>query len=254
MNETAKRSNDALLVVLDGGAFLGAVQPGLVSYLQENNVDVCAYAGISIGSWISTLTCNGRSQDEMREFMLKHFLKSLTRGILVPPRDPLRLMLGGVFDHLPLTQQLVKELDLSPQQDLRIVSYDLLTRKPFVFKGTDYPLDIALAASCSPYPVVRPVRYVDENGKLRLLVDACAYLLHKRFFNEPTLIARMFPVKRRRSESDETEVMIGYPFGKVIRRVSPEEYDKYRLYGYARAAGVLSPLLNADRLPLLGAA
>ncbi len=251
MNAEAKRSNDALLVVLDGGAFLGAVQPGLISYLQEKNVDVCAYAGISIGSWISTLVCNGKSQEEMREFMLKHFLKSLTRGILVPPwRDPLRMLAGGIFDHLPLTQQLVKELNLSPQPNLRIVSYDLLSRKPFVFEGTDYPLDIALAASCSPYPVVRPVRYVDESGKLHLLVDACAYLLHKRFFTEPTLVARMFPIKMRSSQSDETEVMIGYPFGKVIRRVSPAEFDKYRLFGYARAASTLAPLLSEGKLPL----
>jgi len=252
MNEAAKRSNDAPLVVLDGGAFLGAVQPGLVSYLQENSVDVAAYAGISIGSWIGTLTCNGRSQEEMREFMLKHFLKNLTRGIFVPPwRDPMRMLVGGVFDHLPLTQQLVKELDLSPQPSLRIVSYDLLSRKPFVFEGTDYPLDVALAASCSPYPVVRPVRHVDETGQPRLLVDACAYLLHKRFFSEPTIIARMFPIKMRNAEEDETEVMIGYPFGKIIRRVSPAEYDRYRQYGYARAADVLSPLMSEGKLPLL---
>lgn len=251
MCETAKRGNEALLVVLDGGAFLGSVQPGLVSYLQENNVDVCAYAGISIGSWISTLVTNGRSQDEMREFMLTHFLKSLTRGILVPPwRDPLRMLAGGVFDHLPLTQQLVKELDVSPQPNLRIVSYDLLSRRPFVFEGTDYPLDVALAASCSPYPAVRPVSYVDANGNQRLLVDACAYLLHKRFFSDPTLIARMFPIKLRKSEIDEAEVMIGYPFGKIIRRVSPAEYDKYRLYGYAQAAKTLAPLLGQGKLPL----
>lgn len=251
MNQSPKQSNEALLVVLDGGAFLGAVQPGLVSYLQERNIDVRAYAGISIGSWISTLVCNQKSQEEMREFMLKHFLKSLTRGILVPPwRDPLRLLAGGVFDHLPLTRQLVKELDLHPQPNLRIVAYDLLSRQPFVFEGTDYPLEVALAASCSPYPVVRPVRFVDKNGRQRLLVDACAYVLHKRFFNEPTLIARMFPIKRRQSESDETEVMVGYPFGKVIRRVSPAEYDKYRLYGYAKAARTLTPLLKEGKLPL----
>ncbi|HIA53358.1 MAG TPA: patatin-like phospholipase family protein [Candidatus Melainabacteria bacterium] len=250
MKESAPQSNEALLVVLDGGAFLGAVQPGLVSYLEEHKVNVGAYAGISIGSWMSTLVCNGKSQEELREFMLKHFLRSVTRALIPPWRDPLRMLAGGLFDHLPLTQQLVKELDLKPQPNLRIVSFDLLSMKPFVFQGTDYPLDVALAASCSPYPVLRPVRYVDEDGKQRMLVDACAYLLHKRIFNEPTLIARMFPIKFRKSEVDETEVMVGYPFGKIVRRVTPAEYDKYRLYGYKRAAATLKPLLNEGKLPL----
>lgn len=251
MEKIAERGDNPLLVVLDGGAFMGCVEPGFIAYLTEQKIDVAAYAGISIGSLIATLVCNNRSQADMREFMLKHFAKGLPLSVVPPLSDVRRLLFGGVLDQLPLMRQLVKELNLSPQPNLRIVAFDLLGRKPYVFEGTNYDLATALAASCSPYPIIRPVHHVDENGKEYMLVDACVYLAHKRIFSEQTIIARIFPIKVRNPESDEVPVMIGYPFGKIIRRVTPDEYDKYWQYGYSRAEHQLAPLLQNSKLPLL---
>lgn len=256
MNFTRTQKNmqrdKPLVTVLDGGAFMGTVEPGFVSYLQEKNVAVSAYAGISIGSLISTLVCNERSQSEMRDFMLQKFCKGMARGFLPPLSNPLRMLIGGVVDQVPLMRRLVCELGLSPKPNLRIVAFDLLSGKIFVFEGEDYDLAIALAAACSPYPVVRPVDYRDAGGRRYLLVDACVYLAHKRVFQEQTIIARLFNIKLRREQADEVAVMIGHPRGSMIRRPSPQEYDAQWQYGYLRAEQALSPLLRAGRLPLLG--
>lgn len=251
MSEKTVQGEKPLLVVLDGGAFKGSVQPGLISYLQEKNVKVRAYAGISIGSLISTLVCNNRSQEEMREFMLEHFIKGMWPTSVIPPLlQPSRLLFGGVVDQVPIMRKVVREFDLSPQANLRIVAFDLLSGTPFVFQGEDYDLATALAASCSPYPIIRPVQHVDSDGKLRMLVDACVYLTHKRIFDDPTLIARIFPVRLRKPEQDEFPVMIGYPHGKIIRRPSAKEYDKYWQHGYASAERQLAPLLQMHKLPV----
>lgn len=251
MEQFTGQGEKPLLVVLDGGAFMGAVEPGLVSYLQEKKVNVGAYAGISIGSLISTLVCNERSQAEMRSFMLDVFCKGMYTSLRPPFVDPLRLLFGGVIDQVPVMRRVVKELDLKPQPNLRVVAFDLLSRRPYVFEGTDYDLATALAASCSPYPVIRPVKYRDENGKLHMLVDACVYLAHKRIFDEPTVVARLFPIRLRRPEADEIAISIGYPFGKIIRRLSAAEYDRYWQYGYSRAKQQLTPALESGKLPLL---
>lgn len=251
-NEIKLQRDKPLVVVLDGGAFMGTVQPGFVSYLQEKNVAVSAYAGLSIGSLISTLVCNERNQADMRRFMLDRFCKGMARGVIPPIANPLRLLFGGVMDQVPIMRGIVSELGLSPKPNLRIVAYDLLSRKVFVFEGEDYDLAIALAASCSPYPVARPVEYRDANGKRSLLVDACVYLAHKRIFEEQTIIARLFNVKLRREESDEVPVLIGHPRGKIVKRPSAEEYDAQCRFGYIRAAQHLGPLLRKGKLPLLG--
>ncbi len=136
-NEFKVQRDKPLVVVLDGGAFMGTVEPGFVSYLQDQNVDVSAYAGISIGSLISTLVCNERSQLEMRKFMLEHFCKGMARGILPPIANPVRMLFGGVMDQVPIMRRIVDELGLSPKPNLRIVAFDLLSRKIFVFQGED---------------------------------------------------------------------------------------------------------------------
>lgn len=254
MVKNTERGENPLLVVLDGGAFMGCVEPGFLGYLADQKVNVSYYAGISIGSLIATLVSNNRSQADMREFMLKHFAKGLPLSVVPPLSDLRRLLFGGVLDQVPLMRRLVKELDLSPQPNLRIVAFDLLGRKPYVFEGTNYDLAIALAASCSPYPIIRPVHYVDEKGQELMLVDACVYLAHKRIFSERTIIARIFNIKLRNPQEDEEAVMIGYPWGKIIRRVTPQEYDKYWQYGYARAADGLSALVRHGKLPLLSKA
>ncbi len=250
MNDN-KKNFEPLVVVLDGGAHAGAVHPGFVSYLKENQVHISTIAGISIGSLVSAGLCNGITEEGMRNFFLEQFGNGYVRATRPPFRSPQRMMLGGVVDQVPVMRKLVDELGWTRRENHRPIAFDLLTRQPYVFEG-EYDLATALAASCSPYPLFRPVKYRDTVGKLHFLVDACAYLAHKRIFEERTIIARIFNVGLRRAQKDETGVLIGYPNTKVIRRLSPTEYEQYWQHGHRSAAEKLSSLLAQGQLPVLG--
>ena len=253
MNKITKEGDKPFLVVLDGGAFKGAVQHALIAYLREKNVAVGGYAGISIGSLNSTLACNDRTQEDMRSFMLDVFLKEMNRGFKSALLSPKRMMFGGAFNQVPVMKQVVKDLDLKQKPNLKLVTYDLFNKCLFVFDGEDYDADdlpYALAAACAPYPAVCPVEYVDKNGTKRLLADAAAYLLHARKFNQPTLIARLFPVSLRKPQQDEFAVMIGYPHGKILRRPSEAEYDRYWQYGYQQSVKQVGPLIAGRQIPI----
>lgn len=242
------------LVVLDGGAHMGAVHPGALQALQDQKINVFAYAGISIGSVMAAFASNGKSQDEMRRLMLQDFLNTpdAARSLIPPLVSAKRLALGGFVDQVPGMRKLVRKFQLEPNDKLMPLAFDLNTRRFYRFAG-DYDLGLALAAACAPWPAARPVEYRDRQGKTHYLIDALAYLLHKERIcpGNPSVIARLFPVSRRSTAADEVQSMIGFPRGKIFTRVTPVEYDSYWQHGYDRMSTSLKEALDKGVLPLL---
>jgi len=228
------------LVMLDGGAHAGAVQPGAIFWQQQN------LAGKAPAALFSAA-----QQVDLRRLMLQDFLNKgdLLRSILPPLQSPKRLLLGGLADQVPVMKRLVRKYGHEPQDNLAIVALDLESKSLYVFEG-DYDLAVALAASCAPWPAARPVEYRDRFGKLHYLVDAAAYLLHKEriYPDHPAIIMRMFNVGRRQPEADEHAVHIAYPRTKIVRRLTPREYDKYWQHGYDAMERGLRPAIDSGEL------
>lgn len=89
-------------------------------------------------------------------------------------------------DLLPAMREMVAELGLKAQPGLRILAFDLISRKPVLFthKNTD-DLALALTASCALPGAFRPVAH--PNGKM-LLVDGAWYHRNPGDFDNPGAI------------------------------------------------------------------
>ena len=89
-------------------------------------------------------------------------------------------------DLLPAMREMVGELGLKPQPGLRVLAFDLISRKPVMFdySNTD-DLALALTASCALPGAFRPVAH--PNGKM-LLVDGAWYHRNPGDFDKPGAI------------------------------------------------------------------
>ncbi len=174
-------------VVCGGGARRGAYQIGLFRLIEEIELPVSYFMGISIGSYTAALYTNGKTPDKIGEILKnelfrygvfawsnpKNWLHSFKNDpltdeavwinwikVLCPTINPWRLVGLGIMNTVPALRALVQRHDLKPQPNLRIVAFDLKRLKPIIFggpfKGTtdkaiyvgpEYDLAIALAGS-----------------------------------------------------------------------------------------------------------
>lgn len=88
-------------------------------------------------------------------------------------------------DLMPMMQETVKDLGLKPVKGLRILAFDVITRKPVVFSGTDYDLATALTASCALPGAFRPVPHPNGKG---LLIDGAWYHRNPADLSKPGAI------------------------------------------------------------------
>jgi hypothetical protein len=160
------RSPDQIEVVLGGGGIKGFGHIGLLKAVQERGINVGVVTGISIGSAVAAFYTNGYAPDDIAEIFLKEVrrLKPRSLGLRVRLRNPA----VNFFDINALFVDVTKKYKLKANNNLRILSYNPVRRKPVIFEGTDYDIATAIAASCSVPGVMRPVWFGQQDtvGKI----------------------------------------------------------------------------------------
>ncbi len=202
--------------VLGGGGVKGFCHIGFLKACREENVSFSTLLGVSVGSLVAALHCNGYSPEEIRVIFAERLRSRLTQAArafpadmstftlltkLLGPRHPLlaaafrsigapgeeaafheseftdlRLAVQSLSawypDLLESMRDMVKELSLKPTEQLKVLAFDAIQRKPVLFEGRDYDLALALTASCALPGAFRPVVNPDGRG---LLIDGAMY-------------------------------------------------------------------------------
>jgi len=163
-------SNELLLC---GSGVLAFAHIGVLQALEEEGVAIGPVCGSSTGALIAALYANGVRSSGIRDLFLNRQLQRFDGAVWLGATDGCtanKRMFCNVADLVPAARKFVLENGLRPTESLRIVCYDLLSAKPWVFEGKSYDLALALAASCAVPGISRPVR---TGG--RLLVDIATH-------------------------------------------------------------------------------
>lgn len=183
--------------VLGGGGVKGFCHIGFLKAAEKLDLRFSSLLGVSVGSLVATLHCNGYKPDEIHEIFRDRLRTRLTAAAMNYAPDVsyfqlLRAVLGcmpspareamtaygaaGAVAKMPAEslqaviamtswypdlhgpmRDMVKELELKPSPELKILAFDSIERKAVLFEGVDYDLSLALAASCSLPGAFRPV-------------------------------------------------------------------------------------------------
>ncbi len=155
-------SREDIEAVLGGGGIKGFGHIGLLKAIEKHNIKIGTITGVSIGSAVGAFYTNGFSPDAITEIMLEEFERlsphGRDRGVQVR-----KLLRGGLIDLRTLFGDVVRRYKLKPTANLRILAYNVLQRKPYIFEGEHYDLATAIAASCAVPGVMRPVWYGQDD-------------------------------------------------------------------------------------------
>jgi predicted acylesterase/phospholipase RssA len=154
-------------VVLGGGGIKGFGHIGLLKAIEEKEIGVESFTGISIGSLIATMYVNGYQPDEINEILCAELnvvistvgLEDLNWNVRkwVTVSSALFSPYLTLWNFEKILRSLTLKYHLRPQTNLRIVASNLFSGHPVIFEGEDYDLPAALAASCAFPFVVKPV-------------------------------------------------------------------------------------------------
>lgn len=242
-------------LVLGGGARRGIYLLGLLAYLEDRQVSLKHITGISVGGVVAALyTCGvpiGKIKRVFIDYLTYPGLTTTARA-LAPSMSLMSFM--GLLDMEPVIEDLLKNCALSPNRNLRLVAYDLLSMQPVVFEGEDYDIVKTLAGCCALPVLMRPVEY-QLKGRSMLLVDAGVY--HPQpgsFSEEPSIIAKLidnffansfYPDRQGdfvASIADETASFFGV--------VGEQEVEDLYALGYRRAKEQLGGAIDSGAIPV----
>lgn len=145
-------------VVLGGGGIKGFGHLGVLKALEERQSSIETITGISIGAVVAAFYANGYSTDEIAEILFEELGRLHPRNIEWKLSTPISLLFGqGLFDLQKIFSGLAERYELEPQENLRILAYNMVTRRPVYFQGRNIDLHAAIAASCAVPVVMRPV-------------------------------------------------------------------------------------------------
>ncbi len=232
--ELQPHGRDGMEVVLGAGGVRGFGLVGFLRYLEDRHVKVGTETGVSIGSIVGALHTNGYSTRQIEQIMKTELVHSDLQNLTQshqPLKHPLR-SIGSHFVSMRSSMEgFVDKYNLKPQENLRIVAYNLTARKPIVFEGTNYDLAEALAASSAIPGAMRPVFYRPAKGELPesmrkagLLVDGGAYrMAPSEFSDQPAIIAKIsaqspFPSLRGQSLRDIPKLITPAIFAAFKKR------------------------------------
>lgn len=141
-----------LALVLGGGAARGAFHLGVLHFCEQNNIDIKAYSGSSIGSIIAVSHASGVSAKEQ----LKIYSSKEVRKVL-----KFNYFNQGLLK-IDETNKIIKDLiPISKLEDLPkpvyINAYDLKEKKLHYFNSGD-SVKLCLASSAL-IPLFRPIKY-----------------------------------------------------------------------------------------------
>ncbi len=197
--------------VLGAGGVEGPAHIGVLRCLEERQVPLGKITGASVGALIATFIANGYNSKQLQEIFLSESFRYpswdlWSKCIRMP--DPSNLFFPWTFDQStwmnyfiknawpwvvdfkPWLTHVVNEYGLKPQDNLRLVAADALTRKPVVFQGCDYDLVDGLTASTAAISGLgmRPL-WIPPNGNHRDGHDDCesvgGHLLIDGFYFHP---------------------------------------------------------------------
>jgi hypothetical protein len=259
-------STKGISVTLPGGGMAGAHLLGFLKFLEEENVVVSEFTCVSIGSIIGAFYTNGYSSKEIGRILVEELstpsLASIFTDLasffssfmpLMPPIfSPLRLFGGGFVDMLPLMRNLVHKYHLVANEHLQILA-STARRKPVLFKGTDYDLGLALAASCAVPGIMRPVTCV-IGGLKQLLFDGGVYHLQPGEFGGPVaIIAKLFDLAFFSDRKGDFITNVGKPDSPVFGKLTAQDVEQMQQHGYARAREDLTAPLRQGLIPTCAA-
>lgn len=258
MLQSTNHSAGGIPVVLGGGAMRGVSLLGFLDYLEDEGVICSDYTGVSIGSIVAAFYTNGYTTRQICDVFLNELanpsLTDLVSALMPPLFNPLRLLAGGFIDMVPFVHRLVEKYGLTTQDNLRIVAYDLRSRKPIVFEGHDYDLVVAIAASCAVPGVMRPVLY-KKDGSSYMLVDGGVYHPQPgKFCKVPAIIAKLidmpgmemlFPDRRC-----DFVASVGDPSSPFFGRLSVQDVESLHQFGYSRARDDLRIPIKRGEIPV----
>jgi len=149
-------SDKKLALALGGGAAKGAFHLGVLHFMEENNIQIDAYSGSSIGAIISASHASGvKAKEQLKIFSskeLKDILKfNYFKSSLIRIKKEAKLL----DDLLP-----IKKLEDIPKK-VYLCTYDLKKNKLHYFdKGNT---QILCMASSALIPLFEPIKYKNMN-------------------------------------------------------------------------------------------
>lgn len=189
-------SNGGVDLILGAGGPKGFGHLGSLRALEEFKIVPVRIIGVSIGSTIATLYTNKFSVDQSREILLeemRNFDRSaISRFFRTWNLCQLRRQ-RGLIDLVSLFERLVAKYGLRPQPNLAILAYELRTRKPILFQGTDYDLVTAIAGSCSVPLMMQPtpLSHAYEASPMRLVDGGVYHPCPVEFSPRPAIVCRL---------------------------------------------------------------
>jgi len=138
------------------------------------------WAGVSIGSAVAALYCNGYTPDELTGILHQEFQAFYQQNYLKAKS----IWSFAFVNLLPFFQQMVQKYNCSAKPNLQMVTYDPIRMKPLLFTGTGYDLAVGLAASCAIPVLMQPVWL----GPMRTIGSFRAVLRRLRGRSEDTYL------------------------------------------------------------------
>jgi hypothetical protein len=181
----------SLDLVLGAGGVKGYAHVGVLRAIEELGLPIGKVTGISVGAGVAALYTNGHnSEDILNAFKMgrrRMFDFNLWASCLRIP-NPMQWTTSQSCISLegPWHDQ-VERYGLKPNERLQILAYDVCKAAPVLFKGTNYDLATAVAASGSVPGCFMPVQF--GGG---MLVDGALYHYNPTVFNEePAIVVRL---------------------------------------------------------------
>jgi hypothetical protein len=153
-----KSTNELLLC---GSGLPAFAHIGVLKVLSERGARISTITGASTGALIAALHANGSSSSGIQNLFLNRDTQRFNSADWLGVRDGCQAttrMYCPVVDLLPVAQAFVRANGLRPLPGLRIVCYDLLSKQPVIFSGSNYDLATALAGACAVPGISRPIR------------------------------------------------------------------------------------------------
>jgi hypothetical protein len=187
-------------LVLGAGGIKGYAHVGVLRAIEKLRIPIGTVTGVSVGAGVAALWTNGMSPESILNAFTIGRRRMLDLGLYVAAfkiPNPMQWAISQSFVSLegPWREQ-VQLFNLKPNDRLQIVAFDSCRGKPVVFKGTDYPLATAIAASGSVRGAFVPVEYEGT-----LLEDGAMYNYNPaEFSTAPAIVVRLGRVTRPPSE------------------------------------------------------
>lgn len=144
-------------LALSAGGARGLAHVGVIQVLEENQIEIAAVAGASMGAYVAALWCCGYTGAQLEELAAEMHHPSILRQLADPIIPPMKGLLHGHRAKEHLRKSIGDHRFEDSGRELLIITADVDTRERIVCReGTI--LD-AVHASCAMPGIIAPVDY-----------------------------------------------------------------------------------------------